>query len=328
MKAVVITSFGGPEVLAVADRSIPVPDQDEVLVQVRASGLNRADIFQRMGKYPAPAEVAADIPGLEVSGVVVACGPNVSKWKPGDKVCALLAGGGYAEYVKVQEGLCLPVPEGWSFPEAASLPEAVLTVWSNVFDRGRLQPGETLLVHGGSSGIGVTAIQLASALGARVIVTVGSDEKGRHCLQLGAEAFINYKLQDFESILEREGVDVILDMVGGHYLQKNLNILKADGRLVHINAVEGDEVSLSIKQVMQKRITITGSTLRSREYAYKKQLTHAVYTQVWPIIQAGKFRPVIYRVFSFRNTPVAHELLEQHTHTGKIILEWEVSGEQ
>src|SRR5665213_1940541 len=269
MKAIVITKPGGPEVLQLRDCVTPVPGVEEVLIQVKAAGLNRSDIFQRKGNYPAPAGVSADIPGLETSGIVTLCGPNVTMWKPGDKVCALLAGGGYAEQVAVKEGQCLPLPEGLSFAEAASLPETTFTVWNNVFERGALQPGETLLIHGGSSGIGITGIQIAHALHSKVVVTVGTDEKGKNCQDLGADQIINYKKQDFERVLQQEGVDVILDMVGGDYLQKNLNILKPDGRLVHINSVKGDQVGFSVHQVMQKRLTITGSTLRSREYSFK-----------------------------------------------------------
>ena len=322
MKAIVITKPGGPEVLQLRDCATPVPGIEEVLIQVKASGLNRSDVFQRKGNYPAPEGVSADIPGLEVAGIVTACGPGVTMWKPGDKVCALLAGGGYAEQVTVKEGQCLPVPEGFSFAEASSLPETVFTVWNNVFERGALQPGETLLIHGGNSGIGITGIQIACALNSKVIVTVGTDEKGKNCLNLGANQTINYKQQDFEKVLQEEGVDVILDMVGGDYLQKNLNILNPDGRLVHINSVKGDEVSFSIRQVMHKRLTITGSTLRNREYNFKKKLAEAVLQHVWPLIQEGKFKPVIYKIFPFTEAAAAHRLLEEREHTGKIVLVW------
>jgi NADPH2:quinone reductase len=320
MKAIVITKPGGPEELRLQDYPTPVAGNEEILIEVKAAGLNRADVFQRKGNYPAPEGVPAGIPGLEVSGVVKACGLNTTMWKPGDKVCALLAGGGYAEYVAVKEGQCLPLPRNLNFVEAASLPETVFTVWSNVFERGALQPGETLLVHGGSSGIGITAIQLAHAFGTEVIVTVGNNEKGNNCVQLGADAFINYKQQDFEKELKDKGVDVILDMVGGDYLQKNLNILKPDGRLVHINAVNGDKVNFSIRQVMYKRLTITGSTLRNREYSFKKRLAQSVLQHVWPLIEAGKFNPVIYKTFSFNEAAEAHLLLEKNQHTGKIVL--------
>ena len=323
MKAIAITEPGAPEVLQLKNYTTPVPGDEEVLIEVKAAGVNRADEFQRKGRYPAPLGVPADIPGLEVAGIVAACGPGVSMWKRGDVVCALLEGGGYAQFVKVKEGQCLRVPGTVSFAEAASLPETVFTVWNNVFERGALQPGETLLVHGGNSGIGITAIQIAHALGSKVIVTVGTDEKGENCLQLGADAFINYKKQDFEKVLQEEGVDVILDMVGGDYLQKNLNILKPDGRLVHINSVGGDKVSFSIHQVMQKRLTVTGSTLRSREYSFKKRLAHAVSENVWPLIEQEKFKPVIYKTFPFAKAAEAHQLLANSEHTGKIVLVWE-----
>src|SRR6185312_15601742 len=215
------------------------------------------------------------------------------------------------------------MPKEFSFAEASSLPETVFTVWNNVFERGALQPGETLLIHGGNSGIGITGIQIAHALNSKVIVTVGTDEKGKNCLELGANQAINYKNQDFEKILQQEGVDVILDMVGGDYLQKNLNILNPDGRLVHINSVKGDEVSFSIRQVMQKRLTITGSTLRSREYSFKKKLAQSVLQHVWPLIEEGKFKPVIYKIFSFTEAAAAHRLLEERKHTGKIVLVWD-----
>lgn len=323
MKAIVITEPGAPEVLQLKDYATPVPGHEEVLIEIKAAGVNRADEFQRKGRYPAPIGVPADIPGLEVAGIIAACGLGVTLWKPGDAVCALLEGGGYAEFVTVKEGQCLRVPGGVSFAGAASLPETVFTVWNNVFERGALQAGETLLVHGGNSGIGITAIQIAHALGSKVLVTVGTDEKGENCLHLGADAFINYKKQDFEKVLQDEGVDLILDMVGGDYLQKNLNILKQDGRLVHINSVGGDKVSFSIHQVMQKRLTITGSTLRSREYDFKKKLAQAVLKNVWPLIEQGNFKPVIYKSFPFTKAAEAHHLLASSEHTGKIVLVWE-----
>ncbi len=323
MKAIIISQYGGPEVLKVTDYPDPVPGPEEVLIKVKASGMNRSDIFQRQGNYPAPPGVPADIPGLEVAGIITECGPKVEMWKAGDRVCALLAGGGYAEFVKVKEGQCLPIPDGISFTEAASLPEVVFTVWSNVFERAAMQPGETLLVHGGSSGVGITAIQIAHALQSKVFVTAGTEEKGKVCLQLGADKFINYKEQDFEAELKNEGIDVILDMVGGDYLQKNLNILKPEGRLVHINAVGGDKALFSIWQVMSKRLTITGSTLRGREYEFKKKLAKAVYDHVWPLITAGKIKPVIYHTFSYREVAEAHRLMEQGQQIGKIMLEWD-----
>ncbi len=320
MKAIVITKSGGPEVLKLQDYPTPEISGDEVLIEVKAAGLNRSDVFQREGNYPAPKGASAEIPGLEVAGTIVKCGPDVVDFTVGDRVCALLAGGGYAEYVAVREGQCLPIPVDLSFAEAASLPETVFTVWSNVFQRGNLQPGETLLLHGGNSGIGITGIQIAHTLGSKVIVTVGSDEKGRKCLELGADSYINYKTQNFETELQNEGVDVILDMIGGDYLAKNINILKPEGRLVHINAVSGSHVDLDIWKVMTKRLTVTGSTLRSREYEFKKQLAKEIQKNVWPLIESKKFRPVIYKTFPFSEAAEAHRLLEDGSHTGKIIL--------
>lgn len=320
MKAIVITKPGGPEVLALKEYPTPEISGDQVLIEVKAAGLNRLDVFQREGNYPAPAGVPDDILGLEVAGTVVQCGPDVTDFKTGDLVCALLEGGGYAELVSVREGQCLPVPDGLSFAEAASLPETVFTVWSNIFQRGNLQPGETLLLHGGNSGIGITGIQIAHAMGSKVIVTVGSEEKGKTCLGLGADSYINYKTQNFEDELQNEGVDVILDMIGGDYLAKNINILKPDGRLVHINAVDGSPTRLDIKKVMTKRLTITGSTLRGREHEFKKQLAQEVQKHVWPLIESKQFKPVIFRTFPFSEASEAHRLLENGTHSGKIVL--------
>ena len=320
MKAIVITAYGKADVLQERDYPTPEISGDQVLIEVMAAGLNRSDVAQREGKYPAPAGVPAEIPGLEVSGIIVEVGPDVKDFKIGDQVCALLAGGGYSEFVAVGEGQCLPIPEGLTFAEVASLPETIYTVWSNVFQRGSLKLGEKLLVHGGSSGIGITAIQLANALGSPVVVTVGSDEKGQNCIELGADLYINYKTQNFEHELEQEGVDVILDMVGGDYLSKNVNILRPEGRLVHINAVGGNNVNLDIWKVMTKRLTISGSTLRSRDYAFKKKLTSEIKKQVWPLIANKKFRPIIFQTFPFSEAAEAHRLLEKNTHTGKIIL--------
>lgn len=320
MKAIVITKYGAPEVLKLQDYPTPEISKDEVLIEVKAAGLNRSDVFQREGNYPAPEGASAEIPGLEVAGTIIKCGPDVVDFTVGDRVCALLAGGGYAEYVAVREGQCLSIQADLSFAEAASLPETVFTVWSNVFQRGNLQPGETLLLHGGNSGIGITGIQIAHALGSKVIVTVGSDEKGQKCLELGADSYINYKTQNFETELQDEGVDVILDMIGGDYLAKNINILKPEGRLVHINAVSGSRVDLDIWKVMTKRLTVTGSTLRSREYEFKKQLAKEIQKNVWPLVESKKFRPVIFKTFPFSEAAEAHRLLEDGSHTGKIIL--------
>lgn len=299
---------------------MPEIGANEVLIRVKAAGVNRPDVAQRMGRYPAPSGAPQDIPGLEVAGVVEECAAGVAQWKKGDGVCALLAGGGYAEYVAVDAGQCLPIPKGFSAIEAAGLPETVFTVWHNVFQRGRLQAGETLLVHGGSSGIGITAIQLAKAFGAKVLTTVGSDEKGQACLELGADGFVNYKTQDFETAFAEAGVEVILDMVGGDYFDKNLNILKPDGRLVYINAMHGNSVNLNIMKMMLKRITITGSTLRARDVAFKTALAADLLKNVWPVLENGKFKPVVFATFPFSAAAQAHELMESSQHIGKIIL--------
>jgi NADPH:quinone reductase len=321
MKAVVITRSGPPEVLALVDRPAPDVGPEQVRIQVRAAGLNRADVIQRLGKYPAPPGVPADVPGLEIAGTVEAVGPGVTRWKTGDPVCALLAGGGYAEQVVVEAAHCLPVPAGLSFVEAAALPEAAFTVWSNVFQRGALQAGERFLVHGGSSGIGMTAIQLARARGARVFATAGSDDKCRACEAAGAERGINYRTEDFAAVLEGEGVDVILDMVGGDYTPKNLRLLRPDGRLVFINAAQGAKAEFHALQVMQRRLTITGSTLRARESAFKAALAEAVEQHVWPLITDGRYRASVYRTFPLAEAAAAHQLMETSTHIGKIVLE-------
>lgn len=320
MKAIVITAYGGPDVLKIQERDKPQIDENEVLIKVKAAGINRPDIAQRKGNYPAPADAPQDIPGLEVAGIIEEKGTNVHEWKINDKVCALISGGGYAEYVKANAGQCLPVPQGLSFVEAAGLPETVYTVWHNVFQRGKLQMGERLLIHGGSSGIGVTAIQIAKYFGADVIVTAGTEEKGKRCLELGADKFINYKTQDFEHELKDHPVDVILDMVGGSYFQKNIEILKTDGRLVYINAMEGNIVSLNIIQMMRKRITITGSTLRNRDTLFKSFLTNEIQKEVWPIFAERKFKPVISAIFTMEEANKAHELIESSHHFGKVIL--------
>jgi len=320
MKAIVINSPGGPEVLQISERNKPEPAEGEVLIAVRAAGVNRPDVLQRKGLYAAPAGVPHDIPGLEVAGIIESCGSETGRWKKGDAVFALLGGGGYAEYVLSDSRHCLPVPEGWSFEEACSLPETVFTVWHNVFERGRLQPGETFLVHGGSSGIGVTAIQLAAAIGARVFATAGSAEKCDACEKLGAEKCINYKEEDFEEILKDIGADVILDMVGGDYAPKNTRLLKEDGRLVYINSMKGNKAEYEVMELMRKRLTITGSTLRSRDAQFKAMLAASVEKYVMPLIANGKFRPVIYKVFDFTQAAEAHALMESSEHTGKIVL--------
>lgn len=320
MNAIVITSHGGPQVLKSKEVVIPVPKENEVLISVKAAGVNRPDIAQRQGKYPAPVGAPADIPGLEVAGIITECGDAVSRWKKGDEVCALLAGGGYADFSVVDEGQCMRIPEGLTFAEAASLPETVFTVWHNVFQRGNLQPGEHFLVHGGSSGIGITAIQLAKAFGAVVYATAGSDEKCAACLDLGADVCVNYKEQDFDSALNPNSIDVILDMIGGDYFPKNISLLRPEGRLVFINAMKGNSPELNIMQLMQKRISITGSTLRSRATTFKAALARKIEQHVWPLINTGKFKPVIYRSFAMRDADKAHELMESSNHIGKIVL--------
>jgi putative PIG3 family NAD(P)H quinone oxidoreductase len=320
MQAIVITQPGGPEVLQERAWPRPDPGPHEVLIQVQAAGVNRPDVLQRKGGYPAPVGVPADIPGLEVAGIVEACGSQVQRWRPGEAVCALVGGGGYAEYVVADARHCLPVPFNWTMEEAAALPETVFTVWHNVFQRGRLQPGESLLVHGGSSGIGVTAIQLARAFGARVYATAGSAHKCGACTELGAHRCINYRTEDFALILEEEGVDVILDMVGGDYIARNLRILRPDGRLVFINAMQGSRGEFNALQLMQKRLTITGSTLRPRDADFKARLAADIEKQVWPVLERGDFRPMIYKIFSLPEAAEAHRLMESSRHIGKIIL--------
>ncbi|QEM05822.1 NAD(P)H-quinone oxidoreductase [Mucilaginibacter rubeus] len=324
MKAIVITQPGGPEVLQLTDRPKPVIANDEVLIKVMAAGINRPDVFQRKGNYPPPADAPADIPGLEVAGTIAEVGEAVTRWKPGDKVCALVTGGGYAEYCNASADQCLPIPANLSFPEAASLPETFFTVWSNVFDRGNLQPGQSLLVHGGSSGIGVTAIQMAKALGSSVYVTAGSDEKCSFCEQLGADKAINYKTTDFKdaikSLTNGTGVNVILDMIGGNYMPGNIDSLAGEGRLVMINAMNGREVQLDLGKVMAKRLIITGSMLRSRETAFKAAIAQNLEQKIWPLLTSGKIRPIVYKTFDAGEAAVAHKLMESSTHTGKIVL--------
>jgi NADPH2:quinone reductase len=327
MKVIVITQPGGPEVLQLTDRPKPLIAPDEVLIKVMAAGINRPDVFQRKGNYPPPAGAPADIPGLEIAGTIAEVGEAVTRWKTGDKVCALVTGGGYAEYCNVPEGQCLPIPSNLSYPEAASLPETFFTVWSNVFDRGALKPGESLLVHGGSSGIGVTAIQMAKALGSTVYVTAGSDDKCSFCEQLGADKAINYKTADFKQeikvLTNGKGVDVILDMIGGDYMPGNIDSLAIEGRLVFINAMNGREVQLDLSKVMAKRLIITGSMLRSREVAFKAAIAKNLEQRIWPLIESGAIKPVIYKIFNAGDAAAAHRLMESSTHTGKIVLRFE-----
>ncbi|MES2354107.1 MAG: NAD(P)H-quinone oxidoreductase [Pseudomonadota bacterium] len=322
MLAIEISSPGGPEVLQLAQRTAPQPKPDEVLIQVAAAGVNRPDILQRQGGY-APPPGASDLPGLEVAGTIVAIGDNVNEWRIGDQVCALVAGGGYAAYCVAPAVQCLPIPKGMSAVEAASLPETFFTVWSNVFDRAKLAPGESFLVQGGSSGIGVAAIQMARALGHQVFATAGSDEKCAACEKLGAHA-INYKTQDFVAVVKKatngRGVDVILDMVGGDYVQRELNTLADDGRLVFINTMKGRESTVDFRAFMQRRLTITGSTLRPRSIAFKGAIANALRERIWPLIEMGQIKPVIYKTFPLAEASAAHALMESSQHIGKIIL--------
>jgi NADPH2:quinone reductase len=324
MKAIIITQPGGPEVLQIAERPIPQPKPGEVLVKVAAAGVNRPDVSQRKGNYPPPPGASVDIPGLEIAGTITKTGAGVTRWKVGDKVCALTIGAGYAEYCVVPAGQCLPVPENLSFAEAASLPETFFTVWSNVFDRAQLQKGESLLVHGGSSGIGVAAIQMVKAMGNTVYVTAGSAEKCRFCKTLGADKAINYKTESFKEVIKQitkgAGVDVILDMIGGDYTPGNLECLADEGRLVMINMMKGKDVSVDLAQVMRKRLTITGSMLRSRDVAFKTAIAQKLEKYIWPLLASGEIKPVIYRTFAAEEAAEAHRLMESSEHMGKIVL--------
>ena len=328
MKAIEITAFGAPDVLRQGERAMPVPGIGELLIRVAASGVNRPDVLQRTGHYPVPPG-ASDIPGLEVAGTIEQGDEEAlvrSGFKLGDHVCALVAGGGYAEYCVAPMGQCLPVPRGWSDVQAASLPETVFTVWSNVFDRGRLQSGETLLVQGGSSGIGVTAIQLAKAMGARVMVTAGSDEKCAACLALGADHAINYRTHDFAAEVKRltegQGVNVILDMVAGNYVAKEIECLSEDGRLVIIGVQGGVKSEINAGLVLRRRLTVTGSTLRPRPLAFKEAIAQACLKHVWPLIESGSIKPVIHSTFAAADAGQAHALMESNAHIGKIVLTW------
>lgn len=310
-------------VLKPVQRAIPVPSVNQVLIKVAAAGINRPDVMQRKGLYPPPPG-ASDIPGLEVAGTIQSLGGNIGHLNVGDRVCALVTGGGYAEYCLASAALCLPVPENLSFTQAAALPETFFTVWSNVFDRAHLQPGETLLVHGGSSGIGTTAIQLVKAFNAKVIVTAGSEAKCEFCLQLGADAAINYKEQNFVDEIKRltngKGVDVILDMIGGDYFPHNLKCMSDDARLVQIAIQSGPKAEINLLSVMLKRLTITGSTLRARDDAFKAAIAGKLLEKVWPLLESGKIKPVIHSTFALTDAALAHQLMESSQHIGKIIL--------
>lgn len=313
--------------MQIGERPQPAIGPTEVLVKVFAAGINRPDVYQRKGNYPPPKGAPIDIPGLEIAGTIAAVGDEVSRWKVGDKICALVTGGGYAEYCAVPEGQCLPVPGNLNFAEAAALPETFFTVWSNVFDRGKLQSGESLLVHGGSSGIGVAAIQMATALGSKVYITAGSDEKCRFCEELGAAKAINYKTEDFPEAIYRftdgKGVDVVLDMVGGDYTSGNISSLAEEGRLVLINTMRGKDAQIDLAQVMRKRLIITGSTLRSREIKFKNAIARNLEQHIWPLLASGKIKPIIHAVFPAKDAAKAHALMESSEHVGKIVLSFE-----
>ncbi len=324
MQAIEIAEPGPPDVLRPVTRTVPQPAAGELLIKVSAAGVNRPDVMQRAGMYPPPPG-ASDIPGLEVSGTVVKLGSGTSRWKTGDRVCALVAGGGYAQYVTAPWQQCLPIPGELSMSEAAALPETFFTVWSNVFERGALSGGETLLVQGGSSGIGVTAIQLAHAFGNRVFVTAGSDDKCRTCEQLGAERAINYKSEDFvevvKEITDGRGVDVILDMVAGDYVPRELQCLADDGRLVIIAFLGGTKTQLNMTDILRRRLTITGSTLRPRPVEFKARLASVLEQKVWPLITAGKIRPVIHSRYALQDAREAHRMMESSSHIGKLVLQ-------
>jgi putative PIG3 family NAD(P)H quinone oxidoreductase len=323
MTAIGITSPGGPETLVPQERPVPQPGAGEILIKVIAAGVNRPDVAQRMGVYPPPPGVT-DIPGLEVAGVVAACGPGGARWKAGDEVTALVSGGGYAQYCVAHETHALPIPDGLTVTEAAAIPETFFTVWHNVFERGGLKRGETLLVHGGSSGIGTVAIQLAKALGARVIATAGSAEKCDACRRLGADLAINYKAEDFVALTKSgtagAGADVILDMVGGDYIERNYEAAAVEGRIVQIAFQGSPRASVDFRRIMLKRLHHTGSTLRSRAVPDKAAIAQAVERNVWPLIAAGKVHPVMDKVFPFREAAKAHARMESSIHIGKIVL--------
>ena len=324
MTVIDIAEPGGPEVLTVGRRPVPDPEAGEVLVRVHAAGVNRPDVMQRMGQYPPPSG-ASDIPGLEIAGVVAAVGAGVEEVGVGDSVCALVTGGGYAEYCVAAAPLCLPVPHGLDMVHAAALPETFFTVWTNVFDRARLEAGERFLVHGGTSGIGTTAIQLGKAFGASVFATAGSDEKCRFCERLGASTAINYRDEDYveriASVTDGEGVDVILDMVGGDYLPRNLKCLAVEGRLVQIALQRGPKVQMSLLPIMLNRLTVTGSTLRPRSVADKARIASSLRERVWPQLEDGTVRPVVHATYPLAQASEAHRLMESSRHMGKIVLQ-------
>ena len=323
MRAVEITQPGGPEVLKIGARPVPQPKAGEVLIKVAAAGVNRPDTMQRAGHYPVPPG-ASDIPGLELAGGIVALGEGVKEWRVGDTVTALVQGGGYAEYCTAPAPQCLPIPKGMTPVEAASLPETFFTVWSNVFDRAGLKPGESFLVQGGSSGIGVAAIQIVKAFGHTVFATAGSAEKCEACVKLGADRAINYKTEDFVAVVKEatggKGVNVILDMVGGDYVDRELKCLADDGRIVIIAFLGGAKATLNLSDILRRRLTVTGSALRPRSVEFKGAIAKNLREKVWPLIEAGKIRPIIYRTFPLAESAQAHALMESSAHIGKIVL--------
>ncbi len=323
MKYIQIEKHGGPDVLKLSSQAVPNPGPDEVLIRVKAAGVNRPDIMQRKGLYPPPPD-ATDVPGLEVSGTVVKTGDNVIEPKVGSQVCALVSCGGYAEYCLAASSICLPVPKKISLEHAAGVPETFFTVWTNVFERGQLKPNETFLVHGGSSGIGTTSIQLGKAFGAKVYTTAGTNEKCEYCKKLGADASINYNENDFESeiktLTENRGVDLILDMVGGSYFPKNIKILASQGRLLQIALMQGYKAEVDIRPLLMKRVTLTGSTLRPRSVQEKSEIARELKKEVWPLLDSGTIRPIIFKTFPLKNASDAHRLMESSNHIGKILL--------
>jgi NADPH:quinone reductase len=323
MIAIAIPTPGGPEALVPQRRPVPKPAAGELLIKVAAAGVNRPDVLQRQGNY-APPPGATDIPGLEIAGEVAASGGETGPWKAGDKLCALVAGGGYAEYCVAPAPQCLPVPRGLDLIQTAAIPETFFTVWTNVFERGALKPGETFLVHGGSSGIGTTAIQLAAQLGSRVIATAGGADKVAACRSLGAERAVDYRAEDFVTVAmemtQGKGVNLILDMVGGDYFARNLKCLAVEGRIVQIAFLKGNKVELDLGQIMMKRQTLTGSTLRPRSVAEKGAIANALKDRVWPLIEAGRVQPIIHKTFPLAEAAAAHRLMESSAHIGKIVL--------
>jgi len=323
MTAVEIAAPGGPEQLKPAVRPMPQPGEGEVLVRVQAAGVNRPDVMQRQGRYPPPPG-ASDLPGMEIAGEIVALGPKVSGWSVGDKITSLLPGGGYAQYAVAAAALCMPIPAGLSMVEAAAIPETFLTVWTNLFERGHCKAGDVVLIHGGTSGIGTTAIQLAKAWGAKVYATAGSERKARACEELGALRGIDYRTQDFVEVLRGEtkgyGVDITLDMVAGTYVQRNLDIAAVEGRVVTISLLGGSRAEINMGMVLTKRLTLTGSTLRSRSVAQKAAVADAVRQHVWPLLATRQVRPIIYATFPLAEASEAHRLMETSNHIGKIVL--------